>query len=323
MVALQILDICSQLCDDDIRKTIENLPRTLAEIFCRALHRISSQGHGKAAQQVFLWITASKRPLHLDELREAIAIEIGQQYTIPGRLHNNMQSITSWCENLVQVDKEHEIVQFSHHTVRRFLLDKPCNPKLSPFHLNVEDADHRLGEICVTYLNFNDFKTTISQRQKPVLLPDPESITAAALGRNSGKILGFRTRLGLKTATKPIDLTSIVNSNMNGSTKMYGKLCIGHPFLKYASTNWILHTSKFRYGKSETWNLWMTMVIHAHDLAIKPWKQKVFDVNDPTLLEWAHHAHHYALLRLIISSDVLSDETMSEILETVGSSRRC
>ncbi len=83
----------------------------------------------------------------------------------------------------MQVDEEHAIVQFAHRTVRKFLLDKPYNPSLSSFHLDIEDADHRIGKVCVTYLNFNDFRTTISQRRKPVLLPDPKNITEAAIGR--------------------------------------------------------------------------------------------------------------------------------------------
>ncbi|KAI1404230.1 ankyrin repeat-containing domain protein [Hypoxylon fuscum] len=314
-IALQIPDICSKLCDDDIRNTINTLPRDLTETFCRALRRISLKDHEKAAQQVFLWITASKRPLYLDELREAIAIEIGQHATIPGRLHNSMQSITSWCENLVQVEEEHEIVQFAHHTVRTFLLDKPCNPGLSSFHLNVEDADHHIGEICVTYLHFNDFKTTISPRRKPVLLPDPKNIAEAVIGRGSGKISAILSRSSLKTS-KPIDLVPIVNSNTNGSTKAYNELCIGHPFLKFASTNWIFHTSNFQDGKSKTWVLWESLVIHDHDLATKPWEQKNFDVNNPIVLEWAQHALHYALLRLI-SSHILSSVTRRQFLNVL------
>lgn len=59
------------------------------------------------------------------------------------------------------------------------------------------------------------------------------------------------------------------------------------------------------------------MIIQDYDLATTPWKQKNFDVNDPFFLEWAYHARHHVLLRLIISSGILEDSTRHRVLQTV------
>ncbi|KAI1076442.1 hypothetical protein F5B20DRAFT_572881 [Whalleya microplaca] len=271
-VFFQVQEICSQHCDEDIRTTIANLPQDLTETFCRAL-----------PQKVFPWIAASKRPLSLDELREAIAVEIGQQYSKPERLYNDMQNINSWCESLVQYDEEQESVRFVHHSIKQFLLEEPTQYDLHDFHLKIDDVDHYIGEVCTTYLNFNDFKTTIAQR--PVSVPLPFN---------------------------PIDIPQATLELRPTMTRLL-PLHLGHPFLKYATTHWIYHTANFQDGESETWNLWKYMVIHGHDLAIRPWKQESFDVNKPAILKWAHHARHYALMQLITHSETSIGQASKEV----------
>ncbi|KAI0006553.1 hypothetical protein F4779DRAFT_557782 [Xylariaceae sp. FL0662B] len=318
-VFFQVREICSQHCDADIRTSIANLPKDLTETFCRALRRILDRRQGNVARKVFPWITAAKRPLSLNELREAIAVEIGQQYSRPDRLYNDIQNIGSWCESLVQFDEEQELVQFVHHSVRQFLLKKPANHDLAEFHLDIDDVDHHVGEVCTTYLDFNDFKTTVDRRNTPIPLSfHPKDIPQTVLGPRSPMTRLFRKKLKSKGTPTPIDIQSITSSQMNGLGETHEVLHLGHPFLKYASTYWIFHTTNFQDGKSKTWNLWKHMVIHGHDLAIRPWTQESFNVNNPALLEWAHHAHHYALMRVIASSETVAPSTRRKLIRNLA-----
>ncbi|KAI0902694.1 hypothetical protein F4823DRAFT_639048, partial [Ustulina deusta] len=277
----------------------------LTETYCRVLQRIKSRGHRKEAKKIFPWIAASKQLLSLSQLREAIAIEIGQQYSKPERLYNDMKNIALWCENLVQIDEEYQLVQFAHSTIRKFLIEKPLDSTLAEFYVNLEEVDHDIGERCVTYLNFNDFKTTVARRIKPMLLHDPAQIAQSALGDQS-KSASLLAKLRLKSASKPVDISSVQSRTEKGSSTAHENLALGYPFLDYASNNWVLHTREFQPEISKTWRLWENMVIYGHNLAKLPWGEDTFNPNG-RILTWAHNAHHYALIRLIASSDKLSE----------------
>src|SRR3569833_1877740 len=181
-VKFQIKKICSQHCDDVIRKSFINLSLGLTELFHQVLLRIVSRGNAEVAQKAFPWVAAAKRPLRLDELREALFIDVGQQCSRPERHCNHIDRITSWCENLLKIDEEQKTVQFAHHTVRLLLLQAPSECKLKDFHVQLDEADHYVGEICITYLNFNDFKTTLARRKQPIQTISPAAIAQTALG---------------------------------------------------------------------------------------------------------------------------------------------
>ncbi|KAI0165320.1 ankyrin repeat-containing domain protein [Hypoxylon sp. FL1284] len=301
-VDFQVTEVCEQLCDEDIRQSLKNLPKTLEELFCRILYRILRRGHEKITAKTFLWIAASTRPLALEELREAIAIEIGQQYAKPERLHNDINSIVSVCENLVHVDEEYRSIQFAHHTVKQFLVQQPAlfrepiDSDLSMFFIDLEEADHFIGEICVTYLDFNDFKTTLSRRAKPTQLPKPDDIITEKRGSNG--------------ASAPVLYLDRTNDSIMTSRAVID----AHPFLRYASTTWIQHTKEFQNDRSKMWSVWKNLIVVGHDLALKPWQPELLNVDSHALLEWAQKAHHYALMRLIVSSRILSDREQREVI---------
>ncbi|KAI0548370.1 hypothetical protein F4679DRAFT_574172 [Xylaria curta] len=310
----QVYEICAQHCDEDIRNTLKNLPKSLTEVFCRALQRIESRGHANEAQKIFPWIAASKQLLSLSQLREAIAIEIGQQYTKPERLYNDMRNITLWCENLVEVDEEYQLVQFAHSTIGKFLTEEPIDRTLVEFHVNLEETDHDIGEKCVTYLDFNDFKTTIARRPKPVIIPNATQIVQAALGNRSQSV-SMLTKLRPMSSSKHVDLGTLRNITGVNSFMKYESLVLGHPFLEYASTNWILHTRNFQ-ETSKTWRLWKSMAMHGNSLAELPWRENASDIG--YILSWAYDARHYALIRLIASSDGLHmDQRLQIIIKSV------
>ncbi|KAI0803901.1 hypothetical protein GGR55DRAFT_691487 [Xylaria sp. FL0064] len=260
-VFFQIQDICSQHCDEDIRKIIKNLPRGLPETFCRALRRIQTENHAEAARK---------------------------QHSVPERFFNDMDRIASWCQNLVQVDEEDHTVQFVHQTVRQFLLEDPVESDVSGFHFKLEDADHNIGEICVTYLNFSDFKRTIGHMRRPVLVPSPSKIAQRAYGRHSIQALALRVRLEPKIPSGLINIEPTINSIGSKTTTLTRE----YPFLDYASANWFSHTKYFEDGKSQTWRVWK------HMLAGFFWHE----TEGTELLERMYHTRHYGILHLISSS---------------------
>jgi len=109
----------------------------------------------------------AKQTLTLDRLREVIALEPGQPFRRPETLINEVHRLISCCINLTVLDEENQVAQTARHTVRQFLLEAPTDVRLRSFRINLLGADHEVGEICVTYLNFNNFKRQLAQSSSP------------------------------------------------------------------------------------------------------------------------------------------------------------
>ncbi|RYP93380.1 hypothetical protein DL770_000423 [Monosporascus sp. CRB-9-2] len=233
------------------------------------------------------------------ELREAISIEIGQQYLKRERLYNGIEDIATWCENLVQVDEEYETVQFAHHTVRQFLLGDPVDSRLAKFHVNPEDADHCIGEICVTYLNFNDFKTTLARQPQPLPMPSPAHVAKATLGSRS--IMAGIVRATLRSNV-PLETVDIHQAATFDRACANPAIAAQYPFLEYASTGWVKHARNFKKGRSSTWNLWADMVVNGHALAITSWGNDSGNNGNAIVRNWARITHHFPIICAIDDS---------------------
>ncbi|RDA89289.1 hypothetical protein CP532_0587 [Ophiocordyceps camponoti-leonardi (nom. inval.)] len=318
-VTYLIDDLCSYNCDADIRKALGNLPKDLEETFDRALSRIVSRRHDKIAQRVLPWVAVAKRNLTLEELRQAISTEVVQPHSRPDTTVQGIEDVVAWCENLLHVDEEDKTVQLAHRTVYDFLCTKSPKSELADFRVNLEEADHRAGEICVTYLHFNDFKTTLAQRQQPVRLPAPEAIANTALKRR-GRLAASGLRLMALSSKSSSSEESFHATEAFATFKRadpvdpVARLQIGHPFLKYAAQFWIEHTVNFRNKGSATWNLWQNMVLNGHALAQVPWPGHDSDSSQLQMFRWGCQTHHYALVDFIKSRGLISDSEKSSAM---------
>lgn len=316
-MVFQLDDICSQVSDDDIRKTLLHLPRDLPETFNRALMKILAKSRSRIAQQVFQWTASVKRPLSLEELREAIAIEPCQESTIPDRLLNSPSQIPTWCENLVVIDEEESIVQFAHHSIKEYLLANPLEQPLDAFHVELADADHEVGEICTTYLNFNDFKTQPSRQSRLEASDTASEIAMAAVKQLSPSktvtklFQSASSRIVQERSTNQLPMTQVL-TNMNRFRPNSRTATPEHPFLEYASQYWLLHTTQFDASRSKSWKLWTRILFNDQALGQTPWTkeeftswtQEQFRTGAPQVLEWICVQRHYALLKFLINNAV-------------------
>ncbi|KAK6851002.1 hypothetical protein PG987_000636 [Apiospora arundinis] len=306
----QIEEVCFQHCDQDIRQALKDLPRDLAEVFRRVLRRINIRRHGPAVRRVTPLVAAAKRPLSIGELREATAVEVGQHHLEASRLFNDMGSIASWSENLIQVDEDNDTVQFAHSAVKDYLVDisSDSDSTLADFHIDLEISDHQLGEICVTYLNFDNFKASVAFQPKPMTM-SPMQIIPTVIK----PALGVRTMfsdLNIIPGGETVDLRRQLSSSLSAqSPSAEDTWKVSHPFLDYASTSWITHTKNFHQEKSKTWKIWESLLTHGDAFAKVPWEEEgrpfrgaTVTYNDP-LVNWASHNGHRAIIRHLISCD--------------------
>ena len=302
-VDYQITEICECSCDDEVREVLSTLPKDLRETFDRAMKRILKRGSTKTACRIFQWVAAAKRALKLDELREALSYEPGTTYSIAGKRPNGLERITTWCENLVQLDEELQIVQFAHHTVLQHFLEQSLDLSLQGFHIKSEDVDHFVGEICITYLNSNDFKTDLMRNPTTVPTWLPDYIIERTLeGKGvTTRMMGIAQKLKAQSQQKSIENKEsivIVNNHLEDSM---ATLKLGHPFLEYASDYWLLHTRNFEDGKSRTWSLWKQMIRGSHGLARTPWTQAQFHNREPVIYDWLDKHDHFAVYLQLLS----------------------
>ncbi|KAH8684390.1 ankyrin repeat-containing domain protein [Tricladium varicosporioides] len=304
-VDYQIAEICECACDDEIREVLSTLPKSLGETFNRAMKRIAKRASAKTARRIFRWAAAAKRALTLDELREALSYEPGKPYSTAGKRPSGLERITTWCENLVQLDEELQIVQFTHHSVLQHFLEQPLDSSLQDFHINLEEADHFVGEICVTYLNSNDFKTDLIRN--PAVFPSrlPEHIIKKTSEVKSvpSRIIQKLSARSYRKSTSSTERVIVIKDILEDPTVA---LQLGHPFLEYALDYWLLHTRNFEEGKSKTWNLWIQMVHGSHNLARTPWSPAEFYGRNPVIYKWIEKYNHLAVFLHVLSIAKLS-----------------
>ncbi len=276
-VVFQIEDICSQKCDSDIRKTIKKLPKDLPETYNRIITRIVRTGHSELARNIFLWVATAQRPMLLEEIREAIAVEPHQPHSDPQRFINDMSQIVSWCGNLIVMDEEDGTVQFTHQTVKTFLLDGFPDQTYADFHFQHAQINHYAGEICVTYLNFDDFKRKLIRQPKALSLPAPEAILKASLSSSLNskpafiweQLARFRGRYKGENSDSGHVLSAEALRKYLGEVM---ELQQEHPFLLYASEYWLHHSAFFERTNTQTWHPWERLLFSEDGLAQMPWE---------------------------------------------------
>lgn len=291
-VTFQLSDICSRHSDYDIRVALQELPRGLVETYDRLLGRVLRDGNEELVQKIFRWVACARRPLSLEELQEAVAVEPHQEYSEPDRYINGITRIPLWCHGLASCDEEDGALQFAHSTIKDFLFHQYRDKSHSNFHINPTEADIQLGEACVTYLSFNDFKTQLIKGPTPQN-PDrtgriPEAAIRVAVGSKASLAISRLTRFGKRGHYKRAGSEVKFPWSADSENKFNN-----HPFLEYASANWLFHSKGFRKENVLLWEKWTALLLSETDLLEESIEgtQKLLhltlDQQHHALLQWA------------------------------------
>ena len=144
-----------------VSRVLKELPKTLDETYERILQSIDEEKRDDA-HRILQCLTVSSRPLQVEELAEAFAIDFdAETYGIPNfepswREPNAETAVLSACSTLVTVVniEDKKVVQFSHFSVREYLTcDRLAN--LAPhsfFHVLLKPAHTILAKACLSVL---------------------------------------------------------------------------------------------------------------------------------------------------------------------------
>jgi WD40 repeat protein len=141
LVMRQLQDIYTS---QEIEEVLSEVPEEMEALYTRNLQIMATRTRTKRlAQTVLTWTLCATRSLTVEELKEAIRLDLKTVVT-----RDLERSISSLCGQFVFVDKNNR-VQIVHETARTFLLDANLD---SEFRVRISAANLQLGLACLTYL---------------------------------------------------------------------------------------------------------------------------------------------------------------------------
>ena len=167
----------------------------LGETYRRILIRISQNPPGaQLAQKMLKWATVAKRPLHIEEFKEAVAFDPSDKGWNEDKIPHEDRMFES-CRGLIIKDADDQTVRFAHHTVPQYLTTGLSTTADPFFKISTIEAETFAGQICVGYLLFSDFETQLT--------PTPLNLGNQGVLQSGGP-LKIPSTLGIKA---PLDFT--------------------------------------------------------------------------------------------------------------------
>ena len=121
----------------------------LDSVYSQTLQQIKEQKRDRRrlGMKVLMWLSHAKRPLRIDELCYALAVDVEATDLDPKNIRP-LDTVLGSCLGLAAVDKKTSTVRPIHHTLQKYL----SRPGILP------GAHKVLGETCLAYLNYDQTK---------------------------------------------------------------------------------------------------------------------------------------------------------------------
>ncbi|KAH9016032.1 hypothetical protein EDB85DRAFT_1828171, partial [Lactarius pseudohatsudake] len=153
------LEVLQHCFPQSIRRTLNELPKSLDETYERVLKEIGMANRDHA-HRLLQCLTAAARPLRVEELAEILALDFDEaEGATPmlkedWRWEDRQRAVLSTCSSLITEvdDGDSQVVQFSHFSVKEFLTsDRLATSKgdASHFHIIAEPAHTTLAQACL------------------------------------------------------------------------------------------------------------------------------------------------------------------------------
>jgi hypothetical protein len=163
---------------NNLRRMLEELPKSLDETYQRILKEINNANQ-KQAHQLLQCLAVAHRPLRVEELAEVLALDVDAggipKFNPNWRWEDHEAAVLSACSSLVSViiDDDSRVVQFSHFSVKEFLTsDRLASMKdVSQFHIADEPSHVILAQACLGVLLSVDDRTSEDSVEDIALLP--------------------------------------------------------------------------------------------------------------------------------------------------------
>jgi hypothetical protein len=126
MAVLQLDQICAERTMTKIFKALDSLPSGLEATYQDTLRRIRAQREpdNTLGIEILQWISQTMRPLQIDELHHALAVEWVDGEDPPSDLDPNnllnQEGLLDICGGLVIIESTSQMVRLAHFTIEEF-----------------------------------------------------------------------------------------------------------------------------------------------------------------------------------------------------------
>lgn len=150
-----------------LKKAVKDLPVTLDDLYDGAIQRIDSQSQDdrELAEKALRWVAYTYRPLDVEALREALAIEPGETDLDHEAMHS-MGLVLDVCAGLLIFDEQSEAIRLVHYTAQDYFNTLAES--------RFQEAHASIARDCITYLSYACF-------QSPILKAEDEASVGAEL----------------------------------------------------------------------------------------------------------------------------------------------
>jgi hypothetical protein len=134
-----------------VKKALRALPTTLDKNYDEAMERIKQHPNKTVAIWALTWVVYALRPLQLEEVQHAIAVEElePEDQCVPEDILTPRGLIVNACAGLVKIDEESNVMSLVHKTTQEYF-DR-SGAELFP------EAQQYIAQTCLKYLSLNVF----------------------------------------------------------------------------------------------------------------------------------------------------------------------
>ena len=138
----------------EVEEKLEHMPSDLYESYARTLQRINQQPDNfkKLAYRILLWLSQARRPLLHEELRQAVAVDVGDVNLVKKKMSKE-KIMTRVCMGLVVVDRDTSIIRLVHFSMQEYLQKHNERCELRP----IFQQKDMIVKTCLTILLFDEF----------------------------------------------------------------------------------------------------------------------------------------------------------------------
>ena len=151
------LEVLRHCFPNNLRRLLEELPKSLDETYKRILKEINNSNQ-KQAHRLLQCLAVAIRPLRVEELAEVLALDVTAEgipkFNVNWRWEDHEAAVLSACSSLVSVivDDGSRVVQFSHFSVKEYLTSDrlaSCMEDVSQFHVANDPSHAILAQACL------------------------------------------------------------------------------------------------------------------------------------------------------------------------------
>ena len=151
LVKLQMESISASATLRQLRNSLNRLPTSFDDLYSEMMHNIQEQGKDdrELAYQILFWISHARRPLKIQELQCALAMEWGStEFDIDALPDKSF--MLDVCGALVTVERSSNIIRLVHYTAQEYF------ERSKGVHF--PKAEGAMALTCLTCLYLDDFR---------------------------------------------------------------------------------------------------------------------------------------------------------------------